>query len=204
MIKRPWNEHMFIWARPTPQSPTDSPITMTIVSWLLLFIHYLVLSTITEEEKYPVLTTTITELPGENWAILILIILAFPAGILHCHCSTTMDDIWLRGHSHSGLTSGALRLCRKKSPESGQSSTNSNYVASWYSKRTVVSCMEQSDALKACELVKSPTTSYLDMVEDSICSTSRLEESIRKTLDTGTDINISTISKVLFKANIST
>ena len=77
-------------------------------------------------------------------------------------------------------------------------------MASWYSKRTVVSLMEQSDTLKAFELVKSPTTSYPDMVEDSICSTSRLEESIRKTLDTGPDINISTISKVLFKANIST
>ena len=77
-------------------------------------------------------------------------------------------------------------------------------MASWYSKRTVVSCMEQSDTLKAFELVKSTATSYPDMVENSICSTSRLEEYIRKTLDTGTDINISTISKVLFKANIST
>ena len=77
-------------------------------------------------------------------------------------------------------------------------------MASWYSKRTVVSLIEQSDTLKAFELVKSPATSYPDVVEDSICSTSRLEESIRKTLDTGTDINISTISKVLSKANIST
>ena len=52
-------------------SLTDSPITMTIVSWLLLFIHYLVLSStltgqndpvrskpITEEEIDPVVTTT--------------------------------------------------------------------------------------------------------------------------------------------------
>ena len=99
--------------------------------------------------------------------------------------------------------------------ESGPSSANSSYMASGDSTKTVVSLMEQSDTMKATDLAsrlqfladqlasQSSATSYPDVVEDSICSTSRLEESIRETLDTGTDINISTISKVLSEASIS-
>ena len=51
----------------------------------------------------------------------------------------------------------------------------------------------------------TPGPSYPDVVEDSICSnTSKLEESIRETLEhAGADINISTISKVLSEASIS-
>ena len=99
--------------------------------------------------------------------------------------------------------------------ESGPSSADSSYLASGDSTKTVVSLMEQPDTMKASDLVsrlqslagelgsQSTATSYPDVVEDSICSTSRLEESIRETLDAGTDINISTISKVLSEASIS-
>ena len=108
---------------------------------------------------------------------------------------------------------------QQQSGESTPSSTNSTYMASGDSTKTVVSLSDQPDTLKAAELVSrlqslasqlggsQPSTpaaaSYPDVVEDSICSTSRLEESIRETLDAGTDINISTISKVLSEASIS-
>ena len=107
----------------------------------------------------------------------------------------------------------------QQSGESTPSSTNSTYMASGDSTKTVVSLSDQPDTLKAAELVSrlqslatqlgsqpstpAPAASYPDVVEDSICSTSRLEESIRETLDVGPDINISTISKVLSEASIS-
>ena len=104
--------------------------------------------------------------------------------------------------------------------ESPPSSTNTTYMASGNSTKTVVS-LDQTDTLKAAELVSrlqsladqlgaspgpsSGPVSYPDVVEDSICSnTSKLEESIRETLEQqGADINISTISKVLSEASIS-
>ena len=102
--------------------------------------------------------------------------------------------------------------------ESPPSSANTTYMASGNSTKTVVSLNSNTDTLKAAELVSRLQTladqlgsspgpgpvSYPDVVEDSICSnTSKLEESIRETLENGTDINISTISKVLSEASIS-
>ena len=105
--------------------------------------------------------------------------------------------------------------------DSAPSSANTTYMASGDSTKTVVSLGDQTDTLKAVELVNrlqslvdqggavggvspSPVV-YPDVVEDSIiCSnTSKLEESIREALDQGQDINISTISKVLSEASIS-
>ena len=119
--------------------------------------------------------------------------------------------------SMSGTFSVAQQSEGQQSGESTPSSTNSTYMASGDSTKTVVSLSDQPDTLKAADLVSrlqslasqlgspspAPAASYPDVVEDSICSTSRLEESIRETLDAGTDINISTISKVLSEASIS-
>ena len=106
--------------------------------------------------------------------------------------------------------------------DSAPSSTNTTYMASGNSTKTVVSLGDQTDTLKAAELVNrlqsladqlgsqggavggAAPVIYPDVVEDSICSnTSKLEESIREALDQGQDINISTISKVLSEASIS-
>ena len=106
--------------------------------------------------------------------------------------------------------------------ESPPSSANTTYMASGNSTKTVVSMMDQTDTLKAAELVsklqiladqisggggggtQAAAVSYPDVVEDSICSnTSKLEESIRETLEHAADINLSTISKVLAEASIS-
>ena len=106
--------------------------------------------------------------------------------------------------------------------DSAPSSANTTYMASGDSTKTVVSLADQTDTLKAAELVNrlqsladqlgsqggatsgaSPVI-YPDVVEDSICSnTSKLEESIREAIHQGHDINISTISKILSEASIS-
>jgi len=103
--------------------------------------------------------------------------------------------------------------------ESPSSSANTTYMASGNSTKTVVSMMDQTDTLKAAELVsklqilvdqisgggaQAAAISYPDVVEDSICSnTSKLEESIKETIENAADINLSTISKVLAEASIS-
>ena len=101
--------------------------------------------------------------------------------------------------------------------DSAPSSANTTYMASGNSTKTVVSMDDQTDTLKAAELVSKlqslanhlggqtvSSVSYPDVVEDSICSnTSKLEDSIREAIHQGHDINISTISKILSEASIS-
>ena len=131
---------------------------------------------------------------------------------------------------HSSL-SGTFNIASSDQPsssaaaveeESPPSSANTTYMASGNSTKTVVSLMDNTDTLKAAELVSrlqsraeemgashgggvspGPQVSYPDVVEDSIINTSKLEESIRETLEQGADINISTISKVLSEASVS-
>ena len=104
--------------------------------------------------------------------------------------------------------------------DSAPSSANTTTcLASGDSTKTVVSLMEQTDTLKAEELVvrlqsladqlggnqSSGPASYPDVVNDSIAGCGgQLEESIRETLgDAGREVDLSTISRALSEASVS-
>lgn len=104
--------------------------------------------------------------------------------------------------------------------DSAPSSANTTTcLASGDSTKTVVSLMEQTDTLKAEELVvrlqsladqlggnqSSGPASYPDVVNDSIAGGGgQLEESIRETLgDAGREVDLSTISRALSEASVS-
>eukprot|EP00092_Neocalanus_flemingeri_P031625 GFUD01034343.1.p1 GENE.GFUD01034343.1~~GFUD01034343.1.p1 ORF type:complete len:182 (-),score=68.46 GFUD01034343.1:11-556(-) len=106
---------------------------------------------------------------------------------------------------------------------SAPSSANTSYMNSGNSTKTVVSMLDQSGTLKPDDLAsrlqtladqlgsgQAQAVSYPDVVEDSIASNTsnlvmdrQMEASIHESFGPGNEINLSTISKVLSDASIS-